>query len=44
MKLSRRDFFKGVGASTALAGLTIARGEALSSARQAGRTRDSPDT
>ena len=44
MKLSRRDFFKGVGASTALAGLTIARRRGASSARQAGRTRDSPDT
>ena len=38
MKLSRRDFFKGVGASTALAGLTIARGEALAApARPGGR-------
>ena len=44
MKLSRRDFFKGVGATTALAGLTIARGEALAARRQAGWTRDSPDT
>ena len=38
MKLSRRDFFKGVGATTALAGLTIARGEALAApARPGGR-------